>query len=49
MFETYRETNDYPEDATRISLDNSQYNSVMSIIWGSQITEISYEWTDEVQ
>jgi hypothetical protein len=49
MFETYRETNDYPEDATRINLDNSQYNSVMSIIWGTQITEISYEWTDDVQ
>jgi len=46
-FALYREENWFNEDANRIRITNTQYNELMLLLWGSDITEDTYEWTDE--
>ena len=48
-FSEFRNEDEYPPEATWINITNSQFNTLMGILWGSEIIETTYEWTDDVQ
>ena len=48
-FEQFIEDWGHDSETQWLPIDNTQYNTVMGIINWDTITEVTYEWTDEVQ
>ena len=46
LFSEFRDAHEYWEQDTYITINNSEYNSLMGVINWDTITEDVYEWTD---